>query len=209
MAFLTDTFTEASDTAIGSHTSDSGHTWTQHPNFANGMTVLASEGRLRGDSSGSQSLAYSSATPASDEYDVEGTVRRAGSPTNGQPGLIARCSTSAHTYLRLMQDIALGTLSLQEVSGGSVSESSTYATTWASDTNYDLKLEVRNGAAATKGYLAGVQRVSVTANVVTGAGVVGAVCRLNGRVDNLTVTDYSTGVAVPVFYMHRTQHGQA
>ena len=47
MPFLSDTFTETSDTALGSHTPDVGGTWTV---FAGGVTAIGAEERARGDS---------------------------------------------------------------------------------------------------------------------------------------------------------------
>lgn len=206
MAFLTDTFTEASDTAIGSHTSDSGHTWTI---YTGGLTVIGSEDRLRGDSAAGSGVAISSASPASDQYDVEGVVRRTTSDANALSGIYARFNTVGPDLIQLYMSHSDSTLTLQEVQDNAVVESSTYSKSWSADTNYTIKLEVRNGSNGVKGYLDGVQRVQITWSGDSTPGNVAVRSRLYGRIDNLTATDYSAGVTVPVFYMHRTQHGQA
>lgn len=193
MAFLTDTFTEASDTAIGSHTSDSGHTWTI---YAGGLTVIGSEDRLRGDSAGGSGVAISSASPASDQYDVEGVVRRTTSDANALSGIYARFNTVGPDLIQLYMSHSDSTLTLQEVQDNAVVESSTYSKSWSADTNYTIKLEVRNGSNGVKGYLDGVQRVQITWSGDSTPGNVAVRSRLYGRIDNLTATDYSAGVTL-------------
>src|SRR4030067_1432995 len=99
MAFVTDPFTETSDTAIAAHVPDSGGTITQHPNFANGGTVIAAEDRARGNSTTASSYWYYSATPASADYTVEGAGRITAAGSAAFPGIVAKKNTTASTWL--------------------------------------------------------------------------------------------------------------
>lgn len=195
MAFLTDTFTETSDTALGSHTPDVGGTWTV---FAGAMTVIGSEDRARGDSSSSTGSAYNSASPASDEYDVEAIVRRTTSDANPLCGIYVRYDPAGPHYVQMYMSQPDSLLVMQEVQSGAVSESSTYSKTWTADTNYTFKIEARNGSNGVKGYLDGTQRVQITWSGGSTAGKAGIRARLYGRVDSLVATDYSAGVTATV-----------
>jgi len=190
MAFLTDTFTETSDTALGSHTPDVGGTWTV---FAGAMTVIGSEDRARGDSSSSSGAAYNSASPASDEYDVEAIVRRTTSDANPLCGIYVRYDTAGPHYVQMYMSQPDSLLVMQEVQSGAVSESSTYSKTWTADQNYTFKIESRNGTNGVKGYLDGTQRVQITWSGGSTPGKAGIRARLYGRVDSLNATDYSAG----------------
>jgi hypothetical protein len=44
--FVVDTFTEASDVALASHTGETGATWTVHPSYSAGMTVDSATDRI-------------------------------------------------------------------------------------------------------------------------------------------------------------------
>ena len=195
MAFVTDTFTETSDTAIAAHVPDSGGTITQHPNFANGGTVIAAEDRARGNSTTASSYWYYSATPASADYTVEGTGRVTAADSTSLPGIASRMSTTATTWLSLHISAVDNTLFLLEVNNGSISEQVTYATSFSLNTDYVLKLEViGTGTNGAKGYLNGILRTQLTPNVVTAAGKAGVRLRQNGRIDN-----YSAFTEVPSF----------
>src|SRR3990170_2485160 len=186
MAFVTDTFTETSDTAIAAHVPDSGGTITQHPNFANGGTVIAAEDRARGNSTTASSYW---------DYSVEGTGRVTAADSTYLPGIASRMSTTATTWLSLHISAVDNTLFLLEVSGGSISEQVTYATSFSLNTDYVLKLEViGTGTNGAKGYLNGILRTQLTPNVVTAAGKAGVRLRQNGRIDN-----YSAFTEVPSF----------
>ena len=193
MAFLTDTFTETSDTAGTSHTSDSGHTYTD---VLRTMVVIGSEDRVRGDSSSATSAMVSSATPASNEYDVEAEILRTTSDPYPLPGVWARYDAGANAYIQAYMNHGTNQLSLEEVNGGTVSEGNYGSQTWAVDTPYALKLVIRNGTNGVKAYIGGTLKAQLTGDVATAIGKVGVRSRLYGRVDSLVATDYSTGVTL-------------
>lgn len=191
MPFLSDTFTETSDTALGSHTPEVGGTWTV---FAGAMTVIGSEDRVRGNSSSTSGVAYNSASPASDQYDVEAVVRRTTSDANPLGGIYVRYDTAGPHYVQMYMSQPDSLLVMQEVQSGAVSESSTYSKTWTADLNYAFKIEARNGSNGVKGYLDGTQRVQITWSGGSTPGKAGVRARLYGRVDSVVGTDYVTTV---------------
>ena len=150
MAFLTDTFTETSDTAGTSHTSDSGHTYTD---VLRTMVVIGSEDRVRGDSASATSAMVSSATPASNEYDVEAEIRRTTTDTAPLPGVWARYDSGTNSYVQAYMDHNASQIVLQEISGGAISEANAASQTWTADTPYALKLVIRNGTNGVKAYI--------------------------------------------------------
>lgn len=208
MPFLEDNFTETSDTGGTSHTSDSGHSYT---NVARTMVVIGSEDRVRGDSSSATSAMVSSATPASNEYDVEAEIRRTSSDPSPLPGVWARYDSGANAYIQAYMNHGTNQLSLEEVNGGTISEANYGSQTWAVDTPYALKLEVRNGTNGVKAYIGGSLKAQLTGDVATAVGKIGVRSRFYGRVDSLVGTDYTPpgGGTNPPRYFHRTQHGMS
>lgn len=184
---VNDTFTESVDTALGSHTPDKGGAYVQHPASAQGMTVIAAEGRCRGNSTTATSFFYNDVVPSSAEYTVEATIRVT-STSGSYPGLAARMNTSGTlTAYIAFYDPALTRLDLQKVVGGTPTSLGTYTVTLSPDTDYALKLEAMN--AAKKVFLNGVERISHPDNTITDTGKPGLRARQNGRVDNFTVND--------------------
>jgi hypothetical protein len=193
--FLNDTFTEGSDTALASHTADSGGAWAQHPNFTtNTMTVVASEDRVKGNSTSGTAFYYNNETPGSAEYDVEATFRvTTAGDSQSHPGLLARLATGASTFYQMYYagDGTPGPVQLQKVVAGVATTLATAAFTPATNTDYQFKLEIRD--AAKKVYIDGVEVISSADNAITDAGFVGIRSRANGRIDNLTATDTTGG----------------
>lgn len=70
MAFITDTFTEASDVDLSSHTGEGGVTWTDHPhvNYVGSFTVDAATDRIWGNDTAGY---FASIVPSSPDYAVE------------------------------------------------------------------------------------------------------------------------------------------
>lgn len=197
MAFVTDTFTESSDTALASHTPDSGGSWTEKWS-SSGATVVASEDKVRGDSDAASSIFYHSATPATAEYDVEATVRLVTGSDLGQPGILGRLDHTAGSVNYFIWRLSRFTFlaHLEEVVNGSIPNSATYSASPALNTDYALKLELRNGTNGIKGYLDGVNRCTLTAGTLTSAGRAGLSVRQYGRIDGFTATDFAAGVTI-------------
>ena len=70
--FVSDSFTEGSDTALASHTGETGATWTVHPSYSASTTVWAATDRII--PTGSPQCYYASGVPPSADYYVQGSL---------------------------------------------------------------------------------------------------------------------------------------
>lgn len=176
-----DTFTEASDTLLAAHTSDSGHGWVEHPNFATDAEVIASEGRVHGTSTGATSIYYVNQAPPAAEYDVEAILRFSTNNTQSQNGLIARASTSQTTfYYAFFSGTAVQILRF--VNGTStIMASASFSPTL--NTDYTVRFEIRDAAKTV--YINGAQAVTTNDNTITDAGRIGLAMRSLGRLDEM------------------------
>lgn len=92
--FVADSFTEASDTALASHTGETGATWTVHPSYAAGTTVDAATDRIF--ATGDPQAYYASGVPPSANYTVCADVFMA-SALSVNTGPCGRMSTTLNT----------------------------------------------------------------------------------------------------------------
>lgn len=203
----TDTFTEASDTALESHTASGGGTWAKHVNFATGATVLGATDRVEGTSSSATSIYYHSATPPVAEYDVTVTVNMKsgyGDSLSPHNGIIARVDTSATTFYQVYfnSSAATDTLELLVTNAGASTTLGTYTWSPTANTDYTIRFEVKD--ATKKVFLNGTERISSVNNDVTAAGKIGIRCRSYGRVDNYSVTYVASDA--PMRKSHRFAH---
>lgn len=96
--FVNDTFTEASDTNLQSHTGETGATWTLHPSYSGTMLVNGSLDRVYLNTAAAAAYT-SSGVPPSADYCVEAPIRRVTQIANNVS--IGMWSTSADTALIL------------------------------------------------------------------------------------------------------------
>lgn len=182
--YSNDTFTEGSDTALSSHTAETGGSWTRHPNFAATATVQASTDRVVGDS-GSTAIYYHAATPSNADYDVTATLR-ASDLSTGLPGVIGRMNTSASTfYQAYISDSS--TLTLAAVVAGSTVASTTKSFSFSTNTNYTVTLRMRGTRIEV--IINSQSIVGFTDSNITATGKAGLRTRDTGSVDNFVVTD--------------------
>ena len=92
--FLSDTFTDTNGTALGSHTGETGASWTQHTGSTGVNTVNANA--LYGPASGN-GIYYASGVPGSADYTVSAPFTFASATWPSIFGVGARLSTSAQT----------------------------------------------------------------------------------------------------------------
>jgi hypothetical protein len=96
--FLTANFTGTLDTNLTGYTSDSGGSWTKHPNWS-GDLVLSGNGRCYFKTAGNTvGLYYASETPASADYTVTGVFRRLSGVTGQEIGVMGRVSTTNNEW---------------------------------------------------------------------------------------------------------------
>jgi hypothetical protein len=187
MANANDTFTEASDTSLVSHTSDSGHTWSKH--VGNVLTVLASGDYLYNASPSNISRYMCSVTPASAEYDVQADVV---STINWCAGVSGRIVTADSDEYWCEYENSLWKLKKRDA--GTDTTLATYSGDSPNGTTRTVKLEIRD--ATKKVYVGGVERISSADNALTAAGQPGIYFDGNStgtQLDNWSSTDYSGG----------------
>lgn len=99
--FVNDTFTEASDTNLQSHTGETGATWTLHPSYSGTVLVNGTLDRIYLNTSAA--AAYTaSGSPPSATYCAQGDFRRMTQMANNVGvGLGADTSADTSIYLRL------------------------------------------------------------------------------------------------------------
>ena len=161
MANASDTFTEAADTDLAFHTSDSGHTWTKY--FGNVLTVLAASDYLYNAAPTNSSRYKSSVTPASAEYDVQADIR---ADINWSFGVSGRIDDAVSDEYFAAYENSLW--KLWKIDAGVVTTLATYSGDSPNGTTRTAKLEIRN--ATKKLFIGGVERISSTDNAVTAAG---------------------------------------
>jgi hypothetical protein len=182
-AFLNDTFTEASNLALESHTPETGGTWSQHPNFTtNTMTVVSAGYYVTGSAAAGTSIYKNSATPPSADYYVSATVRRASGTDASFMGVCGRMSASASTFVQAWYKDSTSTWELSEIVAGTTNILGTYVSALATSTS--IAIELRLVGTSAKFFLAGVERISGTTEI-TAAGLVGIRARSSGRIEDI------------------------
>lgn len=198
--FLSDSFTEASDTTLASHNADTGGAgWTKHAASAGTMTVQGSSDRVRSD--GSEGDYYHTATPGSANY--YGQEDLVWVSTNNYAGVIVRMDTSATTWYGAGYDSGNTRWELFKAVAGSFTTLGTSSASFTSGT-HTIKLDV-SGTGATVSLTFYVDTVSTLtasdtdANRITATNKVGfytASGAGNGyQVDNLSGVDGTGGAS--------------
>lgn len=187
MANANDTFTEAADTSLVDHVSDSGHTWTK--TFGNVLTVNAAGDYLYNATPTNASRYTLGVTPASAEYDVQADVVSTIEWSGGVSGRDVQADTDRYTFV-----YENSLWKLWKTDAGTTSTLATYSGDSPNGTTRTIKLEIRD--ATKKGYVGGVERVSSTDNAVTATGLPGIYWDGNStgtQMDNWSSTDYVAG----------------
>jgi hypothetical protein len=206
--FVNDTCTDTANTALASHTGETGATWTQHANWS-GVIRVSSGNRLFNDSVGNGASVYvASGSPAGADYEVQATVRRITGVSAQEIGIFGRMSAVANTWYwaRYSHDNARW-----ELFAG-ISLLGTHSQTLSNGTDYVVKLEMI--ADAIKVYVDGVQRISATDATYSAAGKAGVF--IGGAVstdttgyhlDNISATDVGGGPALSAGTASVTSYG--
>lgn len=190
MSFANDTFTDTNGTSLASHTSDSGHTWT---NRGGGSALAINTNRVN-TVTGGQSFDgyYSSAVPASADYDVQADITATGTQT--PPGITGRQATGADTCYHVR--IEAGTWHLRSRVAGTVTDLGSYT----GDTPSGLTNMLRMVGSSIEVLNNGVSRISVTNSDVTATGRPGVASYFDDGgalryLDNWIATDAVVGRA--------------
>jgi hypothetical protein len=171
MAIITDTFTEASNTALASHTPDTGGTWSVGSGT---WTVYGATDELGCDS---REFAWNSSTFSSADCYAEVTAKTDSASTVHQFGCCVRSSAygrgnaSANRYWCYV-DGAGSVFAQKEISGASSQIGSTGSIASFSTTTYYLVRLQASGSSITVD-VDGVNEVTVTDTAITGANLSG------------------------------------
>lgn len=159
MANDTDSFTEASDTTLVSHSSAGANTWSKMQ--GNNLTVLGTGDYLYNAAPSNTSRYTLGVTPATAEYSVQATVVNASGDAPGPSGRV----DFSNEYGVYFQNSS-GNWTLRKI----VADVETSLATYTGDTPTTakvVKLEILD--ATKKVYIDGVERISSADNAVTSA----------------------------------------
>lgn len=180
MSFVFDSFTDTNGTALDAHTGETGATWTKVVADTTGLGAWLNGGYCM-ENGGSHGHYEASGTPATAEYDV--IVPWFVKTNLGNSGHLGRKQAGAVTFYGVFFS---GTdIILYKCVAGTYTSLGTYTLNPVVGTTYVIKLQIRD--AAKKIFIDGVERISSTDNVITGAGKVAI------RLDNAS---YSTNTGV-------------
>ena len=183
--FIADSFSEAADTALASHTPETGGAWAAYGSpYSGTASVIAAEGRVAGSSSSSSALYTQPVMPPSADYLIEAVVRFTNS-TGKRVGIAARYSASGteNGYLVFFDG---NYWVLRKVVAGVSTDLGSYYGSSSLNTDYVLRFEVF--ATTLTVSIDGVARIIASDASLTAAGRVGVLLRSGGRIDSLTAT---------------------
>ena len=182
--FIADSFSEAADTALASHTPETGGAWATYGSpYSATVSVIAAEGRVAGSSSSASALYTQTVAPPSADYLVEAVVRFTSS-SGKRVGIAARYSSSG-TETGYLVFFDGNYWVLRKVVAGLSTDLGSYYGSSSLNTDYVFRLEVF--ATTLTVSIDGVARIVVSDASITAAGRVGVQLRSGGRIDSLTV----------------------
>lgn len=210
-AFVTDTFTEGSNTNLNAHTPEVGGAWS----YAMGTWTVVGATDVVQLSSG-QEFAWNSASPPGANYYVEAVGRTVATNATdrfgvaiGDGGGYAAVGTDCY-YLYVT---GAGSLVMLEQANGSIAAPSSYSGDYtipgfSASTDYTIRLD-RNGSTLT-GYLDGVARVTATDSTFSANGQAGIYLRNSSAyITSLSADDGVSSLTLPVTKADITITGQS
>ncbi len=193
----TDTFTEGSDTALESHSSDVGSGWNVTALQTDEFDVIAADDEVANDGVGSR-WAGGDEDPSTADYFVEVNERTVGTSGDDRCGAIARTdgSPTKDFYQAYLQ--GTGNLWLHKYVANTITtlDDGAYVISGFSEsTYYDVKLECIG--TAIKAYLDDVEVRADTDSDITRTGNVGIHCKnANARITSLNAEEAGVGADV-------------
>jgi hypothetical protein len=188
--FLNDTFTEASDLTLASHTPETGGTWTKHPSYTDTITVDSTSDFIYGDATDVGTY-YNTASPANANYYVQAGIFVVNNASPSYPGVIGRVNTAANTMYRAFYHQGLGTWYLQKLVAGTTTDLGTYVQALTNSQTYTLRLEM-NGTTI-RMLIDGVERANVTDASIAATGKAGVIQQANSGQQVTSVTAANLG----------------
>lgn len=170
--FATDTFTEGSDTALGSHTPDLGGPITLHGSYTGEVLIDAASDRIFLNSAAAAAYYYDGTPPSADYY-VENSVHVVSLiSVNGGP--CGHMATGADTMVCVRANIGNGAWELREISAGSGSTLASSTTNFPSTgQSRALRIIFASGGTTASVNVDGAEVIAATSITVTSAGKAG------------------------------------
>lgn len=185
--FVLDSFVDASNTVLSSHTGELGATWAQHGSYPTATLNVSNANRVRHDSTNAVKAAYyASATPASADYDVEGVLQIV-STLNHNLALVGRVDTAADTMYAAGLNPSTGGWFLAKFVAGAQTNLKTGTVTVNAGETHTLRLRMQGSRISIA--WDGTELDSATDSAITAAGKVGIRT-------NAVATSDSTGIHV-------------
>lgn len=183
---VTDTFTGTASTALSDHTTDSDHEWDQHPVYYAQSACLTAAGRARPSASTASARYRSNWEPATADYSVQAAVVAVSA--TGSAGVCGRLDPATDSCYFFRRNSSGGVWQLFKfVNGTSTQLGSSVGGAGVA------KLEMIG--TAIKGYVDGVEIISVTDAAVSAKGYAGVQLAGGGsdatghQLDNFSVLD--------------------
>lgn len=127
VAFVEDSFTEASGGGLAGHTGEAGATWTLNAATTTGSILLTNNRARHGNTS--TTIYTASGTPADADYSVEADFVFLSLPTGASAGIFGRGSSSAAQYYGIRYSVTSGNWGLIRQPGATVMNSTAHVPT--------------------------------------------------------------------------------
>src|SRR5262249_8766684 len=139
--FVNDTFTDTNGTTLGSHTGETGATWTKYPGYTSDDAITSN--RLRGPGSATYGFYLASGTPGVADYDVEGElfVVSDANGTGDSWAILGRADSAADSYYYVTFHATNGEWQLVKNVTSSFTTLGTYTQALSVSSSYVCKLQ--------------------------------------------------------------------
>lgn len=198
--FVQDTFTEAADTALTSHTGEIGATWVKN-NFSttsNDATVSAATGTLV-QTTTNYEYYYASGTPPTADYSVSADFVIQSTDNFRQAAVNGRMSQTTGDMYQLELDPNDNALYLRSIVGGTTTDIGSVPSFGVTVATYNVQLQM-SGTTITA-YVGGVLKITATNADHTAAGNAGLMIRqvtttAGPKLDNFVAAPLASGTSV-------------
>jgi hypothetical protein len=199
--FVRDTFTDTDNTALASHTGETGATWTLHPITPTGGAQISNANRVHSNTANA-AIFTASGTHGAAEYSVSCIVRMV-TDLNDALGVIGRLAST--TVGNGYTGYAYGGIQfyLSRLDAGVETVLGFVNETYNTAQDYRLELHLANGTKRL--FIDGVKKATSADNTYTAAGLIGLLYNLaagsdttGSHIDNLvasTPTNYATTIS--------------
>jgi hypothetical protein len=167
--FLNDTFTDTDGVLLENHTGEVGAIWTRHPSYT-GSVVRISTNRIYNNAAWDTSCYYASGVPAGADYTVTSKIYVV-TDDDTRTKILGRLSITANTCYSWEGYAYADLWVLKKVIVGSETTLGYGALTMGVGYSGQFKLSMEGSTI--KGYIGGIEKVSVTDSDITDAGKAG------------------------------------